>query len=261
MEPLRIVFMSPDATAASGWFNPNAFPEQARCLVDASGERAALVRYHARMIHHETEVDLRLFEQEYTNHRVESLRFKEGFDHVAMFTGAGYLASLYGVFFTLKAFLDVYAKLVTGLIEGKYASARGFSRARVGKDNLRGGALINRIRLCSPKHFTNAAKLADVVEKHSRRWIDKAVSYRDTLAHFGTINGVLDMQMRIDPRNKRFSRDTVKQPTMPDGTPVPVYARNLLSSLDVFVQETLALLPGVDPSKLSRKGQPLSGQG
>lgn len=179
---------------------------------------------------------------------------------VVVFDATGYLACLDGVFYALKSFLDVYAQLIARVIDRK-VSIRAFAKKKVGRSKLSGGNLIRWLRQSAPNYFPGAAKLAGVIERHSRCWIHDAVGYRDTLTHHGRVRGLEHMRLDVDAAQISFRPEDVKEPTMLDGVEVAAYAQRLLRNLDCFIKETLAVLPGVECSMLLLKGRPLSGEG
>lgn len=258
MKAIPLIIVSEDTAAACGWFNTNAFPGELRDLVDACRGRSALLRFFVRNMHREVELALQRFEVEYRRRGVESEQLPADARLVVVFDATGYLACLDGVLYALKSFLDVYAQLMARVIHGN-ASIGSFSKKKIGSTDLSGGSLIHWLRCSAPRACAEAGKLADVVESHSRHWITEAVTHRDTLTHHGSIKGLVHMQMGIGPQDRRFRVEEVKTPCMPDGTGLAQYAQRLLRNLDCFIKETLVLLPGVDCTKISQKGRPLSG--
>lgn len=257
MKAIALIIVSEDTTAACGWFNTNAFPGELRDLVDACRGRSALLRFFVRNMQREVGLDLRRFEEEYRKRGVESEQLPADAHLAVVFDATGYLACLDGVFYALKSFLDVYAQLIARVIDRK-VSIRAFGKKKVGRSELSGGNLIRWLRQSAPNCFPGAARLAGVIERHSRCWIHDAVGYRDKLTHHGRIRGLEHMRLDVDAAQISFRPEDVKEPTMPDGVEVAAYAQRLLCNVDSFITDTLALVPQVQRGLLAPGGEPLS---
>ena len=258
MKAIPLLIVSEDTAAACGWFNTNAFPGELRHLVDACRGRSALLRFFVRNMHREVGLDSCRFGEEYRKRGVDSGQLPAGARLVVVFDATGYLACLDGVFYALKSFLDVYAKLIARVIDRKKVSIKTFGKKKVGNSELSGGNLIHWLRSSSPKGFCNAQALAQVIEQHSRAWIHEAVGYRDRLTHDGRIRGLEHMRLDVGAAQVSFRPEDVKEPTMPDGVGVAAYAQRLLCNVDTFIRETLAFLPQVQRGLLAPGGEPLS---
>ena len=86
---------------------------------------------------------------------------------------------------------------------------------------------------------------------HIDQWIGKAVSYRDSVVHHGSIKGMTEVMAPLDKEPQQLRQGDLVLPMMPDGVAVTDYCKHLLTSCRRLVCETLLLMPEIDFELLS----------
>ena len=158
--------------------------------------------------------------------------------------GLEYVSCLHSVFYEIKAFLDVYARLVSRLICPS-GGAPGFGRAKVNGSEISGGRLANWIDKLAPETCPRKRELYDHIVRESREWITPLVRYRDTVAHFRDIPGFQHLRIALSERSRTLVRQNILQPQMPDGRLVAEYALELHDKAGNFVDVTIRCVPSV----------------
>jgi hypothetical protein len=126
-----------------------------------------------------------------------------------------------------------------------------FKRAKVGKDDIAGGSLINWLRRSAPKSYAQAQTLATRVLDHSQAWITPTVDHRDTIIHYGEIRGLKHMRVVLIPAKPCFIESTIADPEMPNGLPLVQWSARVIGNTKAFVRETVSLLPNVQMNQVS----------
>lgn len=244
----HLVILNREDRDALGLFNPGAypqFPEGIRETAISCSERLSLVVYHVRAIGPQIDNDVGYFTSE-VNRQLRTVTIPDDMLLIVCYRSPAYLASLHGVLYSLKSFLDLMANLWVRLISER-AKIRGFDE----KDGLAGGKLIRWLRSTAPPTFQNRIQLASIIEENSQEWITEAVSYRNTLVHKGEIDGLRHLVVMARKGQWPYSREDVCIPKMPDGKPVGDYCKVLLKNTIDFVKDGLALVPNIDIQKIS----------
>ena len=182
VRPTQIVFVGTHRLNTYSIFNQNAFPDNTKVIVDASGLRLALFSLHFTSLSEAIQRDRTEFIGALERQRQDmELALTNHPDHicVAMYDGLAYLSQMHSCLNTLKSFLDIYAKLIGKLIQPQ--NEWSFHKANIEGIKLAGGRLINALRNCSNTTYAN--DLPTLTLTHSRNWITPAVTSRDKLSH------------------------------------------------------------------------------
>jgi hypothetical protein len=264
---VSMIIASPYRWETFSVFNANAFPANLGHNVNDCSLRLALCLYYTSLVSKEISKERDVFIKELKvqqkairkglSNRQDSLKF------VAYSDGLQYLAATFSYLNAIKSFLDIYAKLMAKLISpGK--NMMSFKKKPINDcRNISGGALINWLRDSTPKNFNNANDLADITIRHSNEWITQAVNYRDTLSHFGDIDGMVHMQVQLQPKDPPYNSSNIELPKMPDGVPLVDYCQDIMSRLIYYLKESIILLPNIsnsliNPDRLSRRSDKIS---
>lgn len=247
---VSIIITSEEEWMSSAYFNPNAYPDFLEEILTSCEERLALMLYYAGLIESQMPRDIDDFLDQ-----LNRLMCTGGLPDVpliAYYRGMTYIASLHGILYSLKSFLDILGILWASLIVGKRTKLL-FNRAKVKGEEIAGGRLINWLRGTVGSKFQNASKLASIIEDNSRRWISRAVKYRNDLTHYGEIEGLKHLRVKLQKGKRRYGYEDILMPEMPDGTPVKDYCKMLIKNTCSFVVAGLKLLPDVDMTLLNLK--------
>lgn len=248
---VSIIITSEEEWISSVYFNPNAYPDFLKEILTSCEERLALMLYYAGLIESQMPRDIDNFLDQ-----LNRLMYTGGLPDVpqfiAYYRGMTYIASLHGMLYSLKSFLDVLGILWTSLIVGKRTKLL-FNRSKVKGEEIAGGRLINWLRETVGSKFKNASRLASIIEDNSRRWISKAVKYRNDLTHYGEIKGLKHLRVKLRKDKRRYGYEDILMPEMPDGTPVRDYCKMLIKNTCSFVVAGLKLFPSVDMALLNLK--------
>ncbi|MCK4739523.1 MAG: hypothetical protein KAT46_06205 [Deltaproteobacteria bacterium] len=248
---IKTVLFSTDHAAASSLFNPNAYPSNLKELVHSCIVRAGILRFHVRNVAPYIEAD----RSELAN-QIKSL-WKEQFkpfiesddkaDAFVQFASLGYLSALDGVLISLKSLLDVYATIVSRSFVS--SQALKFNRGNVKniERKISGGRLIKWLRQSAPKEDAEAANIiADILTKHSKDWLTDAIALRDRIVHDGEIRELKPVATTLRGfSDSGFNSQALSGPYMHNDSDVPSYCESILTNTSIFLEETIAHLPGI----------------
>lgn len=248
--PVTITFMSSGMTCASMLLGNNAFPEQARTLAGVVERRLAILIHNAHRVRDAVEHELLDFEWQIHNRWSEFHSLSPELNWVVVAERTESNAALQAVLFEIKAFLDLYSRLIMKLFDlaGIKGAIDDFGKGKVNGKSISGGSLINWLRNCVPTTDPYVARLADVIQRHSEEWISDAVSIRDTVGHRYEISGIKGLVVQLPMPLPQFPSTSVASPVMPTGEHLEDFAQVLIEKLFPFIDETVVLLPDVNRS-------------
>jgi len=172
---------------------------------------------------------------------------------VFLYETMSFTGSVYGMLITTKSLFDVCAPLVTRSLVATEV-VKMFSKEAVnGVPKVPGGKLLNWLD-------THARRGGDIGERSKSlhalfrgaidAWLGVAIKWRDDVAHYGGLKGLEMMAVPVKRTNRSVREDEVVGPFMPDGTPVALYADQLLNRTLDLIGQTVRLLPSVDAARL-----------
>lgn len=241
----RIIFVDNYTYEVTHLFNGNAFPETLKEEIDACVTRMVIFRRNARDVCAQVSRDFATF-QEQLNDQIQMLQETAINKPEQRFTcyhdNTHYISAICSALIYLKSFLDVYSALIVKSINPSQKLL--FSKAVVDGETkqIAGGKLINWLRRCAPAQHTN---LSNIILTHSKDWIHQAVTYRDTLIHYGELPELRRMRVPLRPESPPFRPEEIEAPKMPHGDDVQIYVRDLAERLHGFLQETVPSIPNV----------------
>jgi hypothetical protein len=246
--PKLIAELSSDDTwEASKFFSANAFPSLTHPFVRAAADQLALLRYACDLIATEVAADHGPFLASMKLLNVDPLR---QFSTKIVFRNMAYHAGLSSALLSLKSGLDVYAKIISLMIKpDRKPALDGFNRTTVDGKVIRGGHSLTWLR--KQPDFPGKAGLCTAVEEAIHGWMDEAIKYRDDAVHFGIIKGAAGSSLILTMPVAQITPAHVEPPRMPNGVPVHLYCKEVLSRLEEFLRVTLPLLPGINVKSLS----------
>jgi len=156
------------------------------------------------------------------------------------------------VLVSLKSLLDVYATLISRSFVPnttlKFKRGNVMNNVSNAERSLSGGRLIAWLRQSVPDKDAEAANtIADIITRHSERWLTDAVELRDQIAHFGEIRALKPVGTSLRLFSKSgFNPQLLSGPYIHDDRDVPSYCESILSNTSVFLEETIAHLPGIN---------------
>lgn len=240
---------------SSSYFNPNAFPDNARDRAKWTSSRFAILHSQIKLIHRQIEIDKRNFilHLEAPEMGLKEAMSRRNLDRfIAKFDGLELMIQLHGLFYALKSFLDLYAALMSELVMPGQPNT--FGSSTVDGENISGGRFVKWLRNSSPAAFPNAEALADILQRESLCWITSAVAHRDTLGHYRDIENIHSWQVPLSQithsSDPVYSDNELRAPQMPDGTLVDDYAVEIGRKVRSLVQITITQFPSIDQDKL-----------
>jgi hypothetical protein len=139
-------------------FNANAYPDDLHSIVTSCQLRLALLVANANALRREVSAALDYFQQELsTEDMVTMSNSARKVRLVAFAYSDGYIGSLYSLLAVTRSFLDIYALLMSKLIDRRLTWSFG-SKAVDGEPKA-GGRMINWLRHSAPSNLDSAAGL------------------------------------------------------------------------------------------------------
>jgi hypothetical protein len=235
-------FSSDHTWSASGYFNENGFPDPAcHSFVRAAADQLALLHYSCDLVAQEVASDPEPFLRSLSKIDIDHIRSFE--KHTIVYRNMSYHAGLSAALLSLKSGLDVYAKLMSKLIEPNRKPIDGFNRTSVDGIDVRGGYVLKW--LAKLPTFAQHKLLHDAIASHIRAWINEAIKFRDDAVHFGNVPGAIGSYLKLTKPAAQVSQDDIEPPRMPNGLRVDVYCSSLYSRYCTFLRDTMPLLPGL----------------
>ena len=162
--PTRVFLVGPETWEASKVFNPVAFPEHVRDLAISCMDCLSMLSFSVNQVEPNIESDRREFLKRLrTNKAFEGFTPDPNKPIVIVYHNAKFLVALHMILYSTKSFLDVYAQLVSKLIDPK-AEIFGFNKSKVDGKKIKGGRLINWLISSAPNTYTNANILASAIQ-------------------------------------------------------------------------------------------------
>jgi len=246
--PIPIWIVGQENFQASHVFNSNAFPEHVKGLVVPCMESLSIFSFSVNQVGPSLERDKGEFLRE--------LRRNKAFDGyipdpnnpiVFVYKNTRFLVALYLVLSSVKSFLDVYAQLVSKLIDPK-AKIFGFNEANVDGKKIKGGRLVNWLIESAPNTYTNASALASAIKDNATSWIEECINWRVKIVHDGEIPNLRSMMVPPQSEPRKVEINNIILPQMPNGEDVITYCEETRKNLYQFIRETFELLPDIESS-------------
>lgn len=231
--PLDIRFTGNEKWASFNYFDSNLYPSIAKSEADSCGDRYSLLLYYQLILNPQLEIDSTHF-LENLNKNAVNLKYKHKWTKCeASYHSIVHLATLHGVLFNLKSFLDCLTRLWGKTLDSE-CKVKLFSTKNIEGKELSGGKFINWLKNGQPKE-SSRTKLANLVFDNSDDWITQAVKYRNDLIHYGGIKGIKGLTSTVEELTKDFRKEDIIYPKMPDGTYVSDYCDDLLKKLEKLI--------------------------
>jgi hypothetical protein len=233
--------------SATALLNGNSVPPTAEAKLHAAARRLGIFLHHVKSLPLELEIARRDFYQHLERNwgpYAIAVKKRPDLEYIAFADGLGYLARLHAVLYELKAFLDLFTRLISSLISSQ-PGPHGFNKGKVGDRELSGGRLINWLSARDIEALPNRDAIVKAISTASREWITEAVTVRDTLGHLRDLPGFRHMHMPVSHGPAKISPADIQPPRMPDGRDLVTYTTYLRDCLCELVSEVFPLVPGV----------------
>jgi len=245
---IQIWILGPENFQASHVFNSNAFPSHVAGLVISCTEILSVFSFSVNQVEPNIERYKEKFLRELQgNKALVAYTPDPNKPSVFMYKNTGILADLYLVLSSMKSFLDVYAQLISKLIDPK-AKIQGFNEAKVDGEGTKGGRLINWLIGASPSTYIKSKELASVIKDNSISWMNEAINWRDNIGHHGEIPNLHSMMIPPQSKPSEVEINHIILPRMPNGRDVMTYCEETRRNLYKFIRETFKLLPDIKSS-------------
>jgi len=225
-------------------FNENAYPVHLEKEVGFCGKKLSMFLYACRKY----QVDIISSRDELSKEIIKNWAElnalsaeKTDFNFVIAHDDLPHDSSFYLVFYELKSFLDVFAKLLCKMLNEK-VSPVAFKHGVVREKRYAGAGFPDWILKLRVANCRSKQELHDTIIRHSAKWITQAVDFRDTLCHHKEIDGYKPTYYLMPKHAASFDMDLFRLPEMPDGTRTPHYVTAIRECLGVFVDEMLSLM-------------------
>lgn len=244
--PVTIVVVGNEIVESSTILNPNAFPQDLHEKVWVCADKLALMHYSLQIIQREINNDLIKFVKELNTGKAWS-----GFnpdpqkDIIAIYHSMNFQAGLQSFFISAKSVLDIYAQIVSKLIQPQ-SSLFGFNKGNYRETRWVGGAVLNWIDRNSPASYSNREHLIELLINHISNWISSVVGYRDQIVHHGNINVLGEMCVPLLKSPQHIRKDEIILPTIKNEGDLLEYCNYTLQNIYRMLKETLPLLPNLD---------------
>lgn len=244
----KFIFVSRFMMTATNIFNGNAFPETFNKYSEVCANRLALFLFNLEEVKYALKASYEDFSWRLiskSNDLCAAAASRGDLKIIAYTDGLEYLTTLHFALYSLKSFLDVYARLICRLINSN-AKPTEFHAKEVNGKRISGEKFVRWIENSSPSSYESKGKLIEVIYRHSNNWITEAVSYRDTLGHYGGIKNMVEMRLPLEKVKTFIDINLIEKPLLPNGEGLDTYLEKITADLGLFLDETIPLLPNVD---------------
>lgn len=217
------------------------------------GDRLAILAHSVEIVTREPALDRsRLLQEIRENRAFDGFAPRPDKPAVLVLHNLSFVSGLYSSLIAAKSFLDLYSRLISGLLVPS-SNVFGFNRGTFRGKKVAGGKFLKWLDGSTPRTFERREELLSVLSRHIDDWAEEAVGYRDAVVHSGTIAGMTEALVPLDKALKDLRESDVVVPMMPGGEPVTDYSGRLLRSVRSAASETLPLLPDIDGGLLAIK--------
>ncbi len=241
-----------DEWFSSSYFNGNAYPKEAQKSIESCWKRFSLILSYYRNMSKQIKTDLSFF-LDWSNHNITKVNMSNK-DKVCevSYISMSYISFLYGMFITVKSFLDLWSKTCVTIIDPK-SNLHGFNKKNIDGRELAGGSFINWLTRSAPAN-SNGEKLASLTKNHSLGWIHEVVGFRDQIIHYGEIENLNSMRLLIKgTTNRRYEKSDIILPQMPNKESIIDYCQSIVSHLNIYLIDCIKLLPKIKHGYLKLK--------
>jgi hypothetical protein len=232
---------------ATALLNGNSVPAAAEAKLHAAARRLGIFLHHVKSLPLELDAARRDFYQHLERNwrpYVAAVERRPDLEYIVFVDGLGYLARLHAILYELKAFLDLFTRLICSLVSTQ-PGPHGFNKGKVDDRELSGGRLINWLSARSIETLPNRDAIVKTLSTASREWVTDAVTIRDTLGHLHDLPGFRHMRVSVSHGPAKISPADIQLPQMPDGRDLVTYSAYLRDCLCQLVSEVSPLVPGV----------------
>ncbi len=253
MGVIRVVIVTREAWRSLGPLNPNAFPESFRGYCFAAAEQLSLVQHAAEQV----ALSLELDRQSFLRAVQESNEFRGASPDpnkpsILLNYSLRCLGSVHVVLMATKAFMDVFAQMMTAAIRPGQA-IRGFNKASRDGKKVPGWRVVRWLRDLPDGLFSHRDTMINHLIAAIDGWLAEAIHYRDEVAHSGQIQQYAHMALPFLKLPKDLTLSEIQDPRMPNGQQVAEYSAGIAQKILDLVDTTSRLLPGVQAELLGRE--------
>lgn len=156
---------------------------------------------------------------------------------------------------SVKTFLDLIIQLISSekIINNKI---HGFHK----KNKIIGGGILNLLDNNSGKSKKDTAnKIATLIKKHKKDWLDEIISIRDLLTHpeKGIAQVMFEMEFRETRRGLKLIK-IIKPKINASGADFNDYAKGVLKKVEIFSKDFLELIKHSNPQARKTKRPSIS---
>jgi hypothetical protein len=239
---------------ATALLNGNCVPSAAEAQLHAAARRLGIFLHHVKSLPLELDTARKDFYRHLERNwvpYVTAVEKRPHLEYIVFADGLGYLARLHAILYELKAFLDLFTRLICSLVSPQ-PGPHGFNKGKIDDRELSGGRLINWLSGRDVKTLPDRDAIVTKLSVASRDWITDAVAIRDTLGHLHDLPGFRHMRVPVSHGPADISPADIQLPQMPDGRDLVTYSTYLRDCLCQLVSEVFPLVPGVK-SELNEK--------
>ncbi len=245
-KPIYIIVLdTDDEWFSSSYFNGNAYPKESQSSIESCWKRFSLILSYYRNLSKQKKIDMSFF-LNWLNNNVTKVSIKKKDEvYEVSYNSMSNVSNLYGIFISVKSFLDIWAISCVTIIDPK-STLHGFNKKKIDGNELAGGSFINWLRRSAPAN-NNAEELASLTKNHSQNWISEVVEFRDQIVHYGEIENLSSLRLQIKGSTKRkYVEEDIILPQLPNKKPIMDYCQSIVSSLNIYLIDCIKLLPNID---------------
>ena len=251
-EPMRI---------STGLLNANAFPDSIEPEVRACINRLAYLLSAALRV--DTAILTSIEEMMFNLDRnwsefLHSARSRKDVELIVYWDGVQYMSALHSLLYEIKAFLDLYSRLIKKLVQNDGLPPTFKSKNVDGKTRY-GESFLRALRDTPVNRFENCDSVCTFIETNINEWIQKALERRDALAHFRDLADVQHLRINMSRINSDLSRELLQVPTIGGNLDLSSYTSEICAQLGVLIETVTPLLPEIKKGLLATWEQASTG--
>ncbi len=231
--------------------NANTFPDAAKTQCETARKRLEMFLYFSSIVPAVMErstIQLQHFVEQ-RGPMLQKAKAGQNIDYDFVFESEAveYRSVLHATLYSLKSFLDAFAISICSTYGSKYGRTK-FSKKNIdGRKGMVGGTLVNWLRNL-PSHFDEKNSLASLIVDADIIWLNRAINYRDRLAHYDELTDMDNLHMRIRLDDKQpYDFTSISPVIMPNGQPLLLYVQELQEQLLAFLTTFLSQVSLLKP--------------
>lgn len=245
---LKCIVATGPMMTATALLNTNAFPDAVSTEVNACCSRLAYIlcaipRVDQAIQSSRDEFKVHL-KRNWLGYR-KAVETRPDLRVVLYWDGVEYVSALHSVLYEVRAFLDLYARLIRSLLGDQRVPPTFKSGSSNGKTHY-GAKFLRSLEKIEESRFPERDTVCSVIRRNLEEWLQLALDRRDALAHFRELPELRHIWVPVTGAPIEFDDSLLNGPTIGQEESLSNYVEAIGDRLGRAIEATAPLLPSVN---------------